>query len=178
MCLFGLLLISSLVISVRFFYCVIDKTVSSLKQLYYETLLNAFLLLRPILKYFPLEPIFGSHKTSNQNISFFKCFSLSVERLKKWLRRWQPWLWGMFYSIVLQTDFFRIIGLTAEITEDHTIRMIIFLCISRIHLEWQELTLGEPVIINDVSWTMVQHLRESTEANLQKRLRTEVQKSQ
>lgn len=84
----------------------------------------------------------------------------------------------MFYSIVLQTDFFRIIGLTAEITEDHTIRMIIFLCISRIHLEWQELTLGEPVIINDVSWTMVQHLRESTEANLQKRLRTEVQKSQ
>lgn len=64
--------------------------------------------------------------------------------------------------------YFTFIGLTAEIEEDHTIGMIIFLCISSIHLEWQQLTLEEPGLMKDASWKMIQHLRGSMEENSQK----------
>lgn len=45
------------------------------------------------------------------------------------------------------------------------------------HLEWQDLTLGEPGLMNDTLWKMFQHLR-STERDLQKCLGNEVLKSQ
>ena len=75
---------------------------------------------------------------------------------------------GSVLQYIFANAYFRFIGLTAEITEDHTIGMIIFLRISRIHLEWQQLTLGEPGLMNDASWKMFQHLRRSIEGNLQK----------
>lgn len=59
---------------------------------------------------------------------------------------------GSALQYIFANAYFRFIGLTAEITEDHTIGMNIFLCISRIHLEWQQLTLGKPGLMNDASW--------------------------
>jgi len=75
---------------------------------------------------------------------------------------------GSVLQYIFANACFKFIGLTAEITEDHTIGMIIFLCISRIHLELQHLTLGEPELMNDASWKTFQHLRGSIKGNLQK----------
>lgn len=75
---------------------------------------------------------------------------------------------GSVLQYIFANVYFRFICLRAEITEDHTIGMLIFLCISRIHLEWQQLTLGEPGLMNDASWKTFQHLSGSSEGNLQK----------
>lgn len=57
---------------------------------------------------------------------------------------------------------------SAEVVEDHTIGMIIFLCISSLILEWWQLTLEETGQMKDASWKMIQHLRGSIQENLKK----------
>lgn len=75
---------------------------------------------------------------------------------------------GSVLQHIFANAYFRFIGLTAEVAEDHTIGMIIFLCIRRLHLEWWQLTLEEPGLMKDASQKMIQHLRGSMEENLQK----------
>lgn len=76
---------------------------------------------------------------------------------------------GSVLQHIFANAYFRFIGLTAEIAEDHTIGMIIFLCISSLILEWWQLTLEETGLMKDASWKMIQHLRGSIEENLQKK---------
>lgn len=57
---------------------------------------------------------------------------------------------------------------SAEVAEDHTIGMIIFLCISSLILEWWHLTLEKTGQMKDASWKMIQHLRGSIQENLKK----------
>lgn len=78
---------------------------------------------------------------------------------------------GSVLEHIFANASFRFTGLTAEVAEDHTIGMIIFLCISRLHLEWWQLTLEEPGLMKNVLQKMIQHLRESMEENIQKFLK-------